>query len=503
MSKTTKALKRVERIADGPAQSPAMTVGMQILQQLADAIKPPQFKDVDVVREGDRIILPVGMSYAEGRKWLQRQEDSEEKVVAVHTTVPCFPLDGAIALSRAMKEVYGFTALTNTPTMWGERPPNLIQVRLSNGEYETATLGRMQPPMYEGGFLDASCDDEDMSLIISGQIKKKFEPEVKRIIKRTIEMLKEDSIYRGSAFILDLGWIEANADFHPEKHAPVFMDVSEVDENGLILNQDTMFSLQANVFTLLERTEACRTNGIPLKHGCILAGAFGTGKTLTARVTASKAVRNGWTFIYLKTAKQLAKTLKLAEMYAPSVVFTEDIDNVVGPTRDQDINHILNTLDGVDTKDQPVITILTTNKMEDINAAFLRPGRIDTVVQFTEPDAATAIRFLYLYGRDDDGQNLIAPLNDQEKAEVGAALAGYVPAFIAEIVQKAKRVAIYEHGNDIMEKVTATHLIAAAKVLRAHKELMDGKKEPSRSERVTEAWRGIMHDAIENRKPLT
>ena len=469
----------------------------RFMRQLEAGVQSIRFKDVKVIREGDQIILPKGMSYDEGRKWLTRQEEAEEKIIAIRAVIPCFPLDGAIALKRAMEEVYGFLALTDTPTMWGPQPPTMVQVKLADGTVETAPIDRMQPPMYEGGYLNASV--AQMTLVIQGEVKKKFEPEVKKIVKLTEEILKEESIYRGQAFILDLQWLKDEEDFHPEQNAPVYMDVSKVDEDGLILNSDTMFSLTSNVFTLLERTEACRANGIPLKHGCILAGTFGTGKTLTARVTASKAVRNGWTFIYLKTPDMLAHTLKLAEMYGPAVVFTEDIDNVVGPKRDEAINNILNTLDGVDTKSQPVITILTTNKMEDINAAFLRPGRIDTVVQFTEPDAKSAVRFVYLYGKAEDGSNLIAQLSEEDEVRVGEALAGYVPAFIAEAVQKAKRVAIYDHGNDISGKVTAEHLVAAANVLRAHKALMDGKKEPSEEEMVAEASRTLFRDGINHR----
>jgi transitional endoplasmic reticulum ATPase len=263
-----------------------------------------------------------------------------------------------------------------------------------------------------------------------------------------------------------------------------------------------MFALTSNIFTLLEQTEACRTNGIPLKHGCILVGKFGTGKTLTARVTASKAVRNGWTFIYLKTPKLIAYALKMAEMYAPAVVFCEDIDHVVGETRDGDINVILNTLDGVDTKDKPIITVLTTNDIGSINAALLRPGRMDTVVLYTEPDAEAAIRFVALYARDDDGRSLMAPMGPEETRAVGASLSGYAPAFIAEAVQKAKRYAIHEHGANVTGKVTSDYLIAAAKVLQAHRKLMEKDEEDSKEIKISKAIKGIVKYALGQEIPF-
>lgn len=482
------------RLPKNLSASPTALAERLLAQLAAEVNIESKFKDVSVRREGTQIIIPAGMTYPEARLWISRQEEAEEKNVAISASIPCFPLDGVIALKRAMTEIYGFTAYADTPTFFGPKPPVMVQVKLSDGQYETAPIGRIQPPMYEGGFLNAHCTE--MALSVSGEVKKKFEPQVKQVLDLTSRYLREQSIYRGRAFILDLAWMEGEDSmvsdrFNPVTHAPQFMDVSDVDENGLILNQETMFALTSNIFTLIEQSEACKQNGIPLKHGCILVGPYGTGKTLTARVTASKAVRNHWTFLYLKTPDRIAHTLKMAEMYAPAVVFTEDIDHVVGEDRDDDVNVILNTLDGVDTKDKPIITILTTNDVDSINAAFLRPGRMDTIVRFLEPDAEAALKFVQLYGRDDDGRSLIAPLTDGEKAEVGAALAGYVPAFIAEAVQKAKRLAIYECGTNIEGKVTGAHLVGAAGVLRSHKKLMEREDETSDNDRVAEAVRVV------------
>lgn len=456
-----------------------------------------KFKDVQIVRQGKQIILPATMSYAEGRLWLQRQEDAEEKIVAVNATIPCFPLDGVIAFRRALEDIYGFAAYTDTPTFFGPKPPVMVQVEMYNGKIETAPIGRMNPPMYENGYIECMTNGI-MSITISGQIKKKFEDEVKRVIEKTKEFLAEKSIYRGTSFILNLDWMDNESDFHPVSHAPKFMDVSEVNENGLILNRETLFQLTANIFTLLERTEDCRRNAIPLKHGCLLVGRYGTGKTLTARVTASKAVRNNWTFIYLKTPKRVAEALKLAEMYAPAVLFTEDIDDVVNGERDDQLNQILNTLDGVDTKDKPIITVLTTNHADNINPAMLRAGRIDTIIKFSEPDAEAAVKFVMLYAVDDDGQKLVSELTDSEWSTVGQALSGFVPAFIAEAVQKAKRVAIHRHGADILGKVTAQDLLDAADGLKTHRDMVEREQVKTSEQVAAEGLSNAMDHAIKH-----
>lgn len=445
-----------------------------------------KFKDVSIARKGTQIILPEGMTYSEARLWLKRKEDDEEKNVAVSFSIPCFPLDGVIALRRAMEEMFGFAAYADTPTFFGPKPPTMVQVKMPDGSMETAPIGRMQPPMFEGGYINAHCGE--MSVSISGEIKKKFEPQVKQLIKLTQTLLSERSIYRGSAFILDLTWKVKGHEFHPVNNAPTFMDVSRVDEEGLILNRDTMFALTANIFTLIEATDACRRMAIPLKHGCLLAGPYGTGKTMTAKVTASKAVRNKWTFIYLKTPSEIATALLMAQMYAPAVVFTEDIDDVVSGERDDDLNNILNTLDGVDTKDKPIITVLTSNHPDKINPAMLRAGRIDTVIAFGEPDAEAAVRFVQLYCKDAGGSSLLAEMSKEDTVRIGEALKGYVPAFIAEAVQKAKRFAIHRlKGEDITGEITAEDLILAAEALRSHQAMVEKKKEPTKSELIAKA----------------
>ena len=243
--------------------------------------------------------------------------------------------------------------------------------------------------------------------------------------------------------------------------------------------------MKANIYTLIEQTEACRKNKIPLKHGCLLMGPFGTGKTLCASVTAAKCVRNHWTFIYLKNCKHLAHALRMAQLYAPAVVFTEDIDQAVSGERDDALNEILNTIDGVDTKKAPIITILTTNNPLKIEPAFMRAGRIDTVISFDAPDAKTAIRFIHMYAKDVHGDSLLAA--DQDLTEAGAAMGGFVPAFIAESVQKAKRFAIHREGGDIMGKLMAEDLVLAGQALRKHTEMVNRKPDPTKEELVAKA----------------
>ncbi len=450
------------------------------------ATDPNQLKYADcaIERGGTKIILPPDMSYYEGRVWLQRREEAEEKTVSIHAEFACYPLDGIICLCRAMEEVYGFTALKGFDGWFGENPPTIVQVKDAKGGLHSAPLGKIQAPTWEGGYISVNLRRE-CKLSVSGEVKRKHEAEVKRILTRTEEIIKTHSIYKAEAIIVDLSWMDGPPGaFNPMECAPQFMDVKDIMESDLILSETTEFDLRTNVYMLLEKTDACIRNSIPLKQGVLLKGPYGVGKTLTAKVIAEKATRNGWTFIYLKDVKHVAKALKLAEMFSPAVVFAEDVDSVT-ENRDAAMNEILNTLDGVDTKGKPIITILTTNNAEKIDPSFLRAGRIDTVIHMGTPDNGAAQRFVQLYSKDDDARSLLVPGLDLYN--VGEALKGYVPAFIAEAVQKAKRAAIYREGEDIVGKVQEKDLLVAAAALKLHAAMAEPKKEQTYPEKVVTA----------------
>lgn len=175
----------------------------------------------------------------------------------------------------------------------------------------------------------------------------------------------------------------------------------------------------------------------------------------------------------------------MAAMYAPSVLFAEDIDNVINETRDKHTNEILNVLDGVDTKSQPIITVLTTNHLEKIHRSFLRAGRVDTVIEMQLPDPKTAWRFVQLYGRNAKGVSVLAP--DINEAAVGDAFQGVLPAFIAEAIQKSKRYCILTGAELLTEEV----LIKSANAIKHHASLLAEPPTLTDDARLVEAAKTI------------
>ncbi len=457
-------------------------------QELYDEIlgkggsKKVEFKSVDIVRSGTKIILPEGMGYDDARKWLKRKEESEEQQVNFNASMKAYPFDGAYAMYKAITNLFGFADLTSVNGPSGAEPPEMIDIKLPDGSHIKVPWGRMQfPGMDSDSYLETKYNNATMEFKISGKIKRKFEEVTQKIADETQRILAEESIYKGKAFKVDLSFMENTNVFPPN---PNFIDVSKVKWEDILLTKTARKDF-SSVLLRIQRTDECIKNKIPLKHGCLLAGPYGTGKTFLARGTSKIAVENNWTFIYLEQCSQLKNALRLAEMYAPAVIFAEDIDKATEGTRTAAINDILNTLDGMDTKDKPIITILTTNHLENINKAFLRAGRIDSLILMGALDEDTALEFIKKFARNAEGKSII--YQDKDYSIAAKSLSGIVPAFATEVINKAKMYAMYREGGK-SSKLTPEDIEVAAESFKQHIALTEGKKEKSKAEITGETF---------------
>jgi transitional endoplasmic reticulum ATPase len=448
--------------------------------------KEKQFGNVTVEyrTDGEKIILPEGMSNATARAWLEKIEKAEETVVNFHAEMKAYPSDGAYALLRAMQEKFGFADMVAEKGASGDTPPTMISLKLPDGTMANVPWGRLSFPGLDAkSYLETKYDNTKMLFIVAGQIKRKYQKIVDQLMLLTEQILKTDSIYKGNAIRVDLSFLDtAGAGFAQ----PEFLNdsVKSIKEEDVLLDDVTRLNYAA-VLLRITKTNECRTKGIQIKHGCLLAGPYGTGKTLLAKYTAKVGIENKWTFIYLEDAKQLKHALRLAEMYAPCVVFTEDIDKAVEGGRSTEMNAILNTLDGIDTKSNPIITVLTTNHLENINKAFLRAGRIDSLVEMKPLNSVTGAQFLQRFASDRSGNSLLT--SDMDYSEAASSLTGIVPAFASEVVNKAKMYAMYNNR----ELLVPTDITTASDSFKEHIRLTTENIQPTEEQIIARAVKTV------------
>lgn len=154
--------------------------------------------------------------------------------------------------------------------------------------------------------------------------------------------------------------------------------------------------------------------GIKPPKGVILYGEPGTGKTLLAKAVANstsatflRVVGSELIQKYLGDGPKLVRELfRVADELAPSIVFIDEIDAV--GTKRYDANsggereiqrtmlELLNQLDGFDSL-HDVKVIMATNRIDSLDPALIRPGRIDRKIEFPLPDQKTKRRIFQIH----------------------------------------------------------------------------------------------------------
>lgn len=408
---------------------------------------------------------PSEMPLKAARDAIELKMMEDEEIVDAYEKVEGFPFDVLVAFSLALDEIYGVSSPVTkvTQTMFGESrtPPEMISIPVSDKETIQIPSGYFKVPGVSGML---TCQPEFSSCccyIATDQTKRKDSHHVRRIVEKTKELLISGSIYKGKAVKLHISTRSKQLDV---SRPPEFLSVEGIDKEQLIYSKDLQAEIDDYLITLIENTEACEGDGIPLKRGYLLEGPYGVGKSLLGRYLSKLCSDNGWTYLLIDDATALQQALELAKKYQPAVVFCEDIDRFAAERTDA-ANDLLNTIDGVVGKDSQVICCLTTNHIERIkrsNQAILRPGRFDVVFSITPPDAEAVNRLIRYYA----GPSLP---ESEDISNAANLLSGQIPAIIREAVERSKLSRI-RRGDD---KLSGDDLLTAAKSMNKHMQLLE------------------------------
>merc|ERR1712032_1740774 len=156
--------------------------------------------------------------------------------------------------------------------------------------------------------------------------------------------------------------------------------------------------------------------GIHPPKGVLLYGPPGTGKTLMARACAAQTKS---TFLKLAGpqlvqmfigdgAKMVRDAFELAKEKAPAIIFIDELD-AIGTKRfdsekagDREVQRtmleLLNQLDGFSSVDD-IKVIAATNRIDILDPALLRSGRIDRKIEFPLPNEDARARILVIHSR--------------------------------------------------------------------------------------------------------
>merc|ERR1712188_282914 len=156
--------------------------------------------------------------------------------------------------------------------------------------------------------------------------------------------------------------------------------------------------------------------GIAQPKGVLLYGPPGTGKTLLARAVAH---HTDCCFIRVSGSELVQKYIGegscmvrelfvMAREHAPSIIFMDEVDSI-GSARqegskggDSEVQRtmleLLNQLDGFEAN-KAIKVLMATNRLDILDPALLRPGRIDRKIEFPNPNEAARLDILRIHSR--------------------------------------------------------------------------------------------------------
>jgi len=443
--------------------------------------------DTKIQYTGKTITLPSdpeNMPIQAAINTLERKLDEENTTVLIHEIINAYPHDAAVAFVKAMVKIYGWTSSVPTPGWWGNSPPIFISVKTGKGHGDVmqCPIGSFRLPNVEDlittSITKINKNDPKLYFTIRAEVRQKFRHILVELATECRRIVQEESIYRGKAILLNVdeeGHLNMNV-------PPDFMDTSAVGEENLIFNADIQAQIETNILVPIKKQKECAIHNIPMKRGILLEGPYGTGKSLTAAMVARVCEQNNVTFILLNRVQGLRTALELAVRFGHSVVFSEDID-LIAQDRDNKTNDLILVIDGVVSKNSPVMTILTTNHVEKLNPVILRPGRLDAIISIREPDKETVQKLIRHYAG-----KLID--DDSDLSRSGKEMAGQIPATIRECVERAK-LGMIGRGA---ETLTDHDLSIAALTMKNHLALINRKSnKKSQADILAKSLHSVVH----------
>ena len=161
---------------------------------------------------------------------------------------------------------------------------------------------------------------------------------------------------------------------------------------------------------------------VRLPRGCLLHGPPGTGKTLMARAMAEHVSHElGYNITFMVTsgsdfqekyvgvgAARIRELFRFARDNAPAILFIDEMDSIgrrrsssedSSGSRDRDstLNALLVEMDGFYSRSYPVFVMGSTNRLEVLDDALLRPGRLDKLIHVPLPSYDTRLEILQLH----------------------------------------------------------------------------------------------------------
>lgn len=225
--------------------------------------------------------------------------------------------------------------------------------------------------------------------------------------------------------------------------------------------EDLKRQMREEVIEPLRHPEVYEKYGITIPNGMLLYGPPGCGKTFFSKHFAEEA---GFNFMQVTpatlksrwinaTQENIAKMFKEAEANAPTIIFIDEIDDLLKDRSLADdkgmsgINEFLAQMDR--TGEKGIFIIGATNRPDILDAAVLRAGRLEKKYYIGLPDKAAREALFRLYLKERPWDFGI------DYAKLAGMTRNYLSADIKRIVNDAALDAVKANSNITMDILCA------------------------------------------------
>tara|TARA_B100000902_G_scaffold395411_1_gene453931 strand:+ start:146 stop:1378 length:1233 start_codon:yes stop_codon:yes gene_type:complete len=229
-----------------------------------------------------------------------------------------------------------------------------------------------------------------------------------------------------------------------------------------------------------ENPKAFSDFGIEPPKGVLLTGPPGTGKTMLAKAVATSTNASFLGLVGAELAQKyigeggrmVRELFEMARQKSPAIIFIDEIDSIgskrldVATSGDREVQRtlmqLLSELDGFESLED-VKVIAATNRPELLDAALLRPGRFDRIIEIPVPDIDAREAIFSVHTRS---MPMAKGLNHRSLASISDGFSG------AEI-----KSAVVEAGISAISSKRKT--VNKADFLAAIKKVENNRKNPS------------------------
>ena len=229
------------------------------------------------------------------------------------------------------------------------------------------------------------------------------------------------------------------------------------------------------IIEVIHKPERARKFALAEPRGILFFGPPGTGKTLFAKSLA-RAIE--YPFINFKTenlygqwlgesGRRMKSAIRTAEQMSPAIIFIDEIDRFGKRTATTDSageetrRVFSQMLEWLGDPDRKAIIVGATNRLQDLDEAFIRTGRFDYKIPLLYPDGEARLEILRIHlglpgpdGKPSPKPKPPLALSDEDfltflRGEIVPYVQNYAGADLEELVNRSKRCAFEREAEAV------------------------------------------------------